>query len=109
MDFVYADAVTETISYTFNDRADLYASITVLGRGADGPLLQQLGTKGPKTEDRSIDALIKPRTSPSVPSIGEYENIMDDPASSLVTSDTKTWNPREGHFTWSKSWEIGTC
>lgn len=112
--FYYASAVTETISYTFNDRADLYASITVLGREA-GPILQQLGTKGPKTQDVSIDVLVKPISSDDDPSdapatlTAAYDGIMDDPDSSLVTSDTKTWEPREGHFTWSKSWEIGTC
>jgi hypothetical protein len=111
--FYYASAVTETISYTFNDRADLYASITVLGREA-GPILQQLGSKGPKTQDVSIDVLVKPEVdidpsaAPSVLTTA-YAGIMDDPDSSLVTSDTKTWEPREGHFTWSKSWEIGTC
>jgi hypothetical protein len=111
--FYYASAVTETISYTFNDRADLYASITVLGRAA-GPLLQPLGSTGPKTQDVSIDVLVKPTVDDdpiAVPTIliEAYANIMDDPTSSLVTSNTKTWEPREGHFTWSKSWEIGTC
>jgi hypothetical protein len=112
--FYYASAVTETISYTFNDRADLYASITVLGRAA-GPILQPLGSKGPKTQDVSIDVLVKPISTDDDPSdapstlTAAYAGIMDDPASSLVTSDTKTWEPREGHFTWSKSWEIGTC
>ena len=110
----YASAIAETISYTFNDRADLYASITVLGRAA-GPLLQPLGSKGPKTQDVSIDVLVIPISSDDYPSdspstlTDAYSGIMDDPASSLVTSDTKTWEPRQGHFTWSKSWEIGTC
>jgi len=109
----YASAITETISYTFNDRADLYASITVLGR-VEGPLLQQLGTYGPKTVDRSIDALVKPTDELAVDAayaavFNAYLPLMEAPDSSLVTSDTKTWEPREGHFTWSKSWEIGTC
>ena len=111
--FYYASAVTETISYTFNDRADLYASITILGR-AEGPLLQQLGTKGPKTVDRSIDALVKPTDELAVDAaytavFNAYSPLMADPTDSLVSSDNKTWEPREGHFTWSKSWEIGTC
>ena len=111
--FYYASAITETINYTFNDRADLYASITVLGR-VEGPLLQQLGTYGPKTVDRSIDALVKPTDELAVDAayaavFNAYLPLMEAPDSSLVTSDTKTWEPREGHFTWSKSWEIGTC
>ena len=91
----------------------MYATITVLGR-VEGPLLQHLGTYGPKTVDRSIDALVKPTDELSVDAaytavFNAYLPLMDAPDSSLVTSDTKTWEPREGHFTWSKSWEIGTC
>lgn len=115
LDFIDGNAIAETINYTFTDPADLYASLTILGRSS-GPLLQKLGTKGPTTREISIDAVFVPTTTAgtTLPTTTAYDTIMDNPFGSvdkeeLITTDSKTWEPRMGHFTWTRAWEIGSC
>ena len=109
--FIDDDAISETISITHNKRPDLYASITILGRGSNGPLLQSLGATGPYTQDASVDVIYKPTSSyNTIKSVTAYDaTLFKDPAGSFVTSDTETWDAAAGHYTRSKSWEIGSC
>jgi hypothetical protein len=115
---IYTGAISETISYSYNERPDLYASIAILGK-SNGPLLQDLNTSGPKTTDISIDAFVQPYTGG-----GSLAGALDDvvvaytktvsaakPSSDQVflTADNRSWEPALGHFTWSKSWEEGKC
>ena len=115
VDFLETGAITEVITYTDSPRNDIFASLTILGRAA-GPLLQDLGTKGPYTTEISIDALFKPQqasTSFQFGPVGEdleqYITLMTGLDNEFITSDNRTWNPTAGHFTWNKSWEIGKC
>ena len=111
LDFIDSSAITETISVTENGRPDLYASITILGRGSNGPLLQSLGATGPQTKDVSVDVIYKPTSDyNNIPATAtEYNTLFTDPDNSFVTSDTETWEAAAGHYTRSKSWEIGSC
>ena len=113
LDFLDTDALSETISVTKNSRPDLYASITILDRGAVGPLLQSLGTSGPETHDVSVDVLYVPypaSTTAKPTSWGDvYDTLFTVPTNGFTISETETWDARNGHYTKSKSWEIGEC
>ena len=119
VDFLESGAITETITYTDSPRNDIYASLTILGRAA-GPLLQDLGTSGAYTAEISIDAVFKPQKSSTSFQFGpagedflEYIALMtaldSAPYHAFTTNDNRTWNPAVGHFTWTKSWELGKC
>ena len=51
-----------------------------------------------------------------VPPTG-YDDYVDSYETSLsgsfdqvfVNNETKTWSPKDGRFTYSKSWTVGTC
>ena len=113
LDLIEPAALVETMNWSFNDGPDLYASLTVIGRPS-GPLLQELGTKGPTTREISIDAIFKPTSGyndPAPPETSNYEEIMKnyDDSNMVITTDNKTYEPRIGHFTWTRAWESGTC
>lgn len=121
----YTGALTETISFSYNEPNDIFASLTILGR-ANGPLLQQIGTVGPRTRDLSIDAILPLKACDFASAIGANEFI-DSPAvydtlvsnyearlnaeysQVFVNSFSKSWEPKVGHFTLSKSWTVGSC
>ena len=121
-DNMYTGALTETISLTYNEPTDVFASLTVLGK-ARGPLFQDIYTSGVTTRDISIDAIIRIEgdntsnrfTAP--PTI--YDNFVNNYEASLtsvygfnqvfVSSHSKSWEPKVGHFTLSKSWTVGYC
>jgi|LULM01.1.fsa_nt_gb hypothetical protein len=115
LDFVDTNAISETITINYNHRPDLYASITILGRGDKGPLLQNLNTTGPETESVSVDVLYKPEAitagSRARPTSwgNQYNTLFTTPPGGFLTSSTETWNPQNGHYTKSMSWEIGEC
>ena len=115
VDYLQTGAITENITYTDSPRVDIYASLTILGRVA-GPLLQDLGTKGSYTTEISIDAVFKPQQAstsfqfgPAGNDLAEYTTLMTSLDNEFVTNDSRTWNPAAGHFTWTKSWELGKC
>jgi len=103
---INTNALSESITYTENDPTDLFASLTILGRGR--AFLQDLNTQEPATLEISIDAILQPNANSdsSIPS-SAYEGIMN--RIGFVTNDSKSWSPSDGHFTWSKSWTIGSC
>ena len=113
-------ALTESITYTYNDPSDLFASHTILGK-ASGPLFQQLGTKGPTTREINIDAIL-PLDSSCVAAgfvsppaaydahVAAFElglNALWDQV--FVNSETVSWEPKVGHLTLNKSWTVGSC
>ena len=119
------EALTETINITENEPNDIFASLVVLGR-ASGPLLQDIGTKGPRTRDISIDAFLPIATGcaytgmyrPSMfiaPTgydafVSGYENNLTSTYSGVyINSQSKTWQPKIGRFTYNKSWTVGDC
>ena len=105
---VCENAISESITYTVNEPTDLFASLTILGRGK--AFLQDLNTKEPKTEEISIDAILQPKKADiaTIPTVC-YDTVMEGPDGSFVTNDSKSWTPAQGHFTWSKAWTIGDC
>ena len=121
-DNMYTGALTETISLTYNEPTDVFASLTVLGK-ARGPLFQDIYTSGVTTRDISIDAIIRIEgdnssnrfTAP--PTV--YDDFINNYEASLtsvygfnqvfVSSHSKSWEPKVGHFTVSKSWTVGYC
>lgn len=109
---VYDQAISETISYSYSQRPDIFASIPIIGK-SNGPLLQDMNTSGPYTTEVSIDAFVKPDTSESPATlVSAYATVVSAAApgaTAYVTSDTRTWEPRLGHFTWNKTWEQGQC
>ena len=114
------NALTETISFSFNEPNDVFASLTILGRSA-GPLLQEIGTVGPRTRDISIDAVIAASTGCDIYSVADpptdydalitaYEARLNAEYSQVFTNSfSKSWEPKVGHFTLSKSWTLGSC
>ena len=124
----YTGALTETISFTFNEPNDVFASLTILGK-PQGPLLQQINTSGVPTRDISIDAIVPiGNASTGLCDFGAITNIALDPPVEyeafvnnyearltglynqvFVNSHSKSWEPKVGHFTLSKSWTLGYC
>ena len=132
---VVPEAIAETINITENEPEDIFASLQVLGR-ASGPLLQDMGTKGPRTREISIDAFLPIGTGTNFtqktdgatqytqlnnPSflvaptgydglISGYEySLTSTYASVFINSQSKTWQPKIGRFTFQKSWTVGDC
>ena len=132
---VVPEAIAETINITENEPEDIFASLQVLGR-ASGPLLQDMGTKGPRTREISIDAFLPIGTGTNFtqeaagstqftqlnnPSflvaptgydglISGYEyHLTEIYPSVFINSQSKTWQPKLGRFTFQKSWTVGDC
>lgn len=121
----HTGALVETINYTENDPADIFASLVILGRGK-GPLFQSIGTVGPRTAELQIDAIFDV-SCPAAGTPWETLGAPDDVTGkydTLVTSleagfadnyvvfsngASKSWEGNTGHFTYSKSWTLGEC
>lgn len=106
----------ETINITHNDPPDIFTSLTVLGR-TQGPLHQEINTVGPRTRDISIEAIMATSDTISLTPPTDYDSYVASYESSLsstydqvfVNSETKTWSPKDGRFTYNKSWTVGSC
>jgi hypothetical protein len=121
----YTGALTENISFTYNQPSDIFASLVVIGR-ARGPLFQSINTSGTTTRDLSINALI-----PVVPINPLVENYLESYAlpftgyndfvkeyetqlarefdNIFVNSHSESWEPKVGSYTLSKSYTVGYC
>jgi len=115
--------ISETINVTKNRPTDVHAIITVLGRAA-GPILQDIGTKTPYTQDLSISAAVVP---PTVCPTGDnyfdaaptaqYDAIVDSLESSISgggntifrTTDNETFDVKTGKYTRQTSWIYTSC
>lgn len=115
-----ANAVTENITFSEVEPPDIFASITILGK-ANGPLLQHIGTVGPRTRSLSIDSqlpvVINAANSGFYYAPVDYDAFVISYAAELakfytqvyVTDSSKTWEPRTGRFTLNQSWTVGNC
>tara|TARA_R110000824_G_scaffold386507_1_gene581464 strand:+ start:813 stop:2420 length:1608 start_codon:yes stop_codon:yes gene_type:complete len=123
-------SLMESISYTFNEPNDVFASLVTLGR-LKGPILQRIGASGVVTRDISIDAVFGAERAnySGIPAHAwnPYDDFIKgieqgmrvefgyaavcttDDCMPLVSSFTKTWEPAIGHLAISKSWTIGRC
>jgi hypothetical protein len=118
-------ARSEVISIQDNIGGELFASVFVLGR-ADGPVLQDLGTKPANTRTLNIEILVDPpdtntltarqalidkKPSPSIPGSDFYSDL-----NSLVTAATpdfdtvyqtqpqESWEIKEGRYSYTTTW-----
>jgi hypothetical protein len=100
-----SNARLENISFSENNPNDVFASLTVLGRAA-GPLLQDIGTVGQRTIS-SVGAGV-PTDYDSLVS-GYEANLTGTYSQVFINSESKTWNPKDGRFSFNKSWTVGGC
>lgn len=106
----------ETINITHNDPPDIFTSLTVLGR-TQGPLHQEINTVGPRTREISIEAVMSTNDTISLTPPTDYDSYVASYESTLsstydqvfVNSESKTWSPKDGRFTYNKSWTVGSC
>jgi len=119
-----SNARLENISFNETNPNDIFASLTILGRLA-GPLYQAIGTSGARTKEISIEAVLPVWDSgmcilisnigANVPTgyndlVNSYESYLTGLYSGVfVNNDTQSWNPKDGRFTWNKSWTVGGC
>ena len=117
-----ASAKSEIINITEGNPNDVFSNLTILGRAA-GPLYQDINTIGQRTREISIEAILPPDTGCLVGSVYNvsaptvYDSFIAGYQSALtaayaqvfVNSENKTWNPKEGRFTFNKSWTVGGC
>lgn len=118
----YTGAITEDITFTYNEPSDVFASLTVLGR-SQGPLFQSINTSGATTRDLSINAIIPVRAFDCsdfdnyiTPFTGYDAFIVNYEASLnaqyqqvFVTAHNQSWNPKVGQFSLNKSYTVGYC
>lgn len=118
-----AGACIENISITENEPNDIFSSLTVLGR-VSGPVMQAIGTVGPRTREMSIEAVFTPPADCTGTGAGSYfmaptgydkfiknyELTLSGAYTQLfLNSHSKTWDPKTGRFTMNKSWTVGNC
>ena len=122
----YQHAITEDITFSEQEPADIFASITILGK-INGPLLQSIGTVGQRTRSLSINAILPPVSDCSTTGAAGgasffnapdvYDALVLNYASILthnytqvfVTDSSKTWEPKTGRFSLTQSWTVGSC
>ena len=119
-----SNARLENITFNENNPTDVFASLTIIGRTA-GPLFQDIGTSGARTKEISIEAVLPVWDSGRctlISSIGAgiptgYDELVNSYQAYLtgvysgvfINSDNKNWNPKDGRFSWNKSWTVGGC
>ena len=117
-----ASAKSEIINITEGNPNDVFSNLTILGRAA-GPLYQDINTIGQRTREISIEAILPPDTNcltngiytVTAPTgydafVSGYQNGLTATYTQVfVNSENKTWNPKEGRFTFNKSWTVGGC
>lgn len=117
-----SNARAEKININETNPNDVFASVTVLGR-VGGPLFQDINTIGPTVREISVEAILPPDTGCLVGGLlsyaaptgydglvsgyeayvtGSYENA-------FINNENKTWSPKDGRFTFTKSWTVGKC
>jgi hypothetical protein len=113
------NAKSEIININETNPNDVFTSLVILGR-LEGPLFQEVNTSGAVTREISIEAIL-PRsggcTFEDFTAPNNYDSLIDTYYAGLtaqfgqvfVNNDTKTWSPKDGRFTWTKSWTVGDC
>ncbi len=119
-------SLSEIITMTDNNPADVFAQLTVLGRPA-GPVLQAIGTKTLRTRDLNIEVVMAPSTGCTYSllygstSTNPREQVKDNLLCPMeqeisgsqdqvfVQNDTETWNPKTGRYSRSVTWAFMEC
>lgn len=102
-----AGALSEVVSISLDNIADVFAEIPTLGR-ALGPVLQDIGTTTSRKKSVSMEVQM-PRKSqsftPTAPDTASYMLTFMPVASTVfVASDTETWEENSGRYTRNTSW-----
>lgn len=95
-------ALSESITISNDNAADLYATIPVLGRLA-GPVLQNIGTKTVKRRTIAIEVVKRAKAqgyTPTAPSTNSIVLALQ-PVGTVVfmDADNESWNPYTGRYT----------
>ena len=113
------NAKSESININESNPNDVFTNLVILGR-LEGPLFQEVNTSGAATREVSIEAIL-PRsgacTFDDFTAPTDYDDLVHSYYLGLtarfgqvfVNNDTKTWSPKDGRFTWTKSWTVGNC
>ena len=122
------DAISETISIADTKPADVVGRVVVLGR-AQGPVLQDMGTRTEYKRSLSISALmpaysgVAPVNSANVQTMldagpnakiqvlvdGMDDNLRGVYNQVFVDGDSSTWNPKTGEYSRNVSWLYQDC
>lgn len=119
----YSGALSETISISRSLATDVHSNLAILGR-ANGPILQDIGTKTASTTQCSIEAVVVPQTgytctgdfwlgSPT----GFYQELVNSVESGIsgtygtyfLTASSINWDPRTGRLGRTASWIHTDC
>ena len=119
----YSGALSETISISRGLATDVHSNLVILGR-ANGPILQDIGTKTASTTECSIEAVVVPQTgytcsgdfwvgSPT----GFYQELVnavetgiaDTYGTYFLTANNINWDPRTGRLGRTASWIHTDC
>ena len=121
----YSGALSETISVSRSFATDVHSSLVILGR-ANGPILQDIGTKTASTTQCSIEAVVVPTTGcgclgpgkvwDGAPT-GAYQEMIDEIELGVsgsyvtwfLTASDVNWDPRTGRFGRTASWIHTDC
>jgi hypothetical protein len=119
----YTGALSESINLSRDNATPVHASLTILGR-VNGPILQNIGTKTASTTSITIEAFLIPPTG-SGACTGDlfkaspvyYEEVIDSAEEKISgdfgtfyrTSDSQSWDPRQGRFTRNVAWIHTDC
>ena len=121
----YSGALSETISISRSYATDVHSNLVILGR-ANGPILQDIGTKTASTTQCSIEAVVVPETGcgclgpgkiwNGAPT-GAYQEMIDEVEAGIgnrygtyfLTASNVNWDPRTGRFGRTASWIHTDC
>lgn len=95
-------AISEIISITYDNQADLFAVIPVIGRAA-GPVLQDLLSKTEKSLTISIEAVLPASTITTAATKPDTNTVVSGYAPSFTSfrkigRDTENWSPNTGRI-----------
>lgn len=118
-----SNALAENITISDTLPGDLIAQLTVLGR-PNGPLLQSIGTKSPALQRTlAIEVVVAPSTGCTAFSLldarptGDVDALVSAVETDLTgsysqvfrTSDSSSWNPKNGRFSQNVTWTYSDC
>lgn len=110
----FANSKFEMVTINDHNPQDIFAAIPILGR-ANGPLLQDIGTKGEAIRSLTIEVTMPPASSNI---FSDWINLKPDTSTMLTAAapvasrvfksqDEETWIPQNGHYTRQVAWTWG--
>lgn len=93
-------AISESITVSNDNAADVYASIPVLGRLA-GPVLQSIGSRTSRRRTISIEVVKRAKSQSYTPTAPDTDAIvlaLQPVGTVFLDSDNESWNPYSGRY-----------